>query len=156
MLSVDLAQLYGVPVKSLNQSVARNRARFPEDFMFQLTREEAVACSNWALRWSCQNGHLAVAQWLTDRFRLTREDAVAHNNSILRGSCEKGHLAIAQWLTDRFQLTRDDVLTDSSYALRWSYRNGHLGVAQWLVDQGIESISLNPDSVVTTWQALAK
>ena len=40
MLSVDLAQLYGVPVKSFNQSVRRNRARFPEDFMFQLTREE--------------------------------------------------------------------------------------------------------------------
>ncbi len=40
MLSADLAQLYGVPVKSFNQSVRRNRARFPEDFMFQLTREE--------------------------------------------------------------------------------------------------------------------
>ena len=40
MLSVDLAGLYGVPVKSFNQSVRRNRARFPEDFMFQLTREE--------------------------------------------------------------------------------------------------------------------
>jgi pyruvate,water dikinase len=32
----------------------------------------------------------------------------------------------------------------------------HPDFAQWLVDQGIESISLNPDSVVATWQALAK
>ena len=32
----------------------------------------------------------------------------------------------------------------------------HLDFAQWLVSKGIESISLNPDSVVSTWQALAK
>jgi pyruvate,water dikinase len=32
----------------------------------------------------------------------------------------------------------------------------HPDFAQWLVDQGIESISLNPDSVIATWQALAK
>jgi len=32
----------------------------------------------------------------------------------------------------------------------------HLEFAQWLVSMGIESISLNPDSVVATWQALAK
>jgi pyruvate,water dikinase len=31
----------------------------------------------------------------------------------------------------------------------------HPDFAQWLVDQGIESISLNPDSVIATWQALA-
>jgi hypothetical protein len=40
MLSSDLAKLYGVPAKVLNQSVARNSDRFPDDFMFQLTREE--------------------------------------------------------------------------------------------------------------------
>ena len=36
MLDVDLAFLYGVETKVLNQSVKRNRIRFPEDFMFQL------------------------------------------------------------------------------------------------------------------------
>jgi hypothetical protein len=41
MIDVDLAQLYGVPTKGLNQRVQRNRKRFPEDFMFQLTEEEA-------------------------------------------------------------------------------------------------------------------
>ena len=40
MLSVDLAELYGVAVKALNQAVRRNINRFPEDFMFQLTQEE--------------------------------------------------------------------------------------------------------------------
>ena len=40
MLDSDLAALYGVPTRVLNQAVKRNRDRFPEDFMFQLTKEE--------------------------------------------------------------------------------------------------------------------
>jgi hypothetical protein len=41
MLDSDLAQLYGVPTRRLNEQVRRNIARFPADFMFQLTPEEA-------------------------------------------------------------------------------------------------------------------
>ena len=40
MLDSDLASLYGVETKVLNQAVKRNFSRFPEDFMFQLTVEE--------------------------------------------------------------------------------------------------------------------
>lgn len=40
MLDFDLAVLYGYEVRALNQQVKRNIARFPEDFMFQLTKEE--------------------------------------------------------------------------------------------------------------------
>src|SRR5215471_2669141 len=41
LLDADLAGLYGVAVKALNQAVARNVARFPRDFMFQLSEAEA-------------------------------------------------------------------------------------------------------------------
>ena len=41
MLDSDLAELYGVPTKVFNQAVQRNSERFPEDFMFQLSYEEA-------------------------------------------------------------------------------------------------------------------
>lgn len=41
MLDSDLAMLYGVETRTLNQAVKRNINRFPEDFMFQLTQEEA-------------------------------------------------------------------------------------------------------------------
>jgi len=41
MLDKDLAELYGVKTKVLNQAVKRNRERFPGDFMFQLTWAEA-------------------------------------------------------------------------------------------------------------------
>lgn len=40
MLDSDLAELYGVETKALNQAVKRNATRFPADFMFQLTQEE--------------------------------------------------------------------------------------------------------------------
>jgi len=41
LLDADLAELYGVETKLLNRAVKRNRDRFPDDFMFQLTGEEA-------------------------------------------------------------------------------------------------------------------
>ena len=44
MLYMDLAFLYGVQTKVLNQSVKRNLDRFPEDFMFQLNKEEVDLC----------------------------------------------------------------------------------------------------------------
>ena len=43
LLDSDLAELYGVPTKALNQAVKRNAERFPEDFMFRLSGPEAEA-----------------------------------------------------------------------------------------------------------------
>ena len=54
MVDRDLANLYGVPTKILNQAVKRNLERFPKDFMFQLNEEETqnwrsqFVTSNWA------------------------------------------------------------------------------------------------------------
>jgi hypothetical protein len=39
ILDRDLAALYGVPTSRFNEAVKRNRRRFPDDFMFQLTRQ---------------------------------------------------------------------------------------------------------------------
>lgn len=53
MLDFDLANMYGVETRALNQSVKRNIERFPEDFMFQLTKEELdvlksqIVTSSW-------------------------------------------------------------------------------------------------------------
>lgn len=46
MLDTILAALYDVPTKRLNQAVRRNRSRFPEDFMFQLSWDEAKALTS--------------------------------------------------------------------------------------------------------------
>jgi hypothetical protein len=56
MLDSDLAQLYGVETKRLNEQVKRNIDRFPGDFMFQLTETEfenlksQIATSSWGGR----------------------------------------------------------------------------------------------------------
>jgi hypothetical protein len=42
ILDADLAELYQVPTRSLNQAVRRNLDRFPPDFMFRLTKQEAA------------------------------------------------------------------------------------------------------------------
>jgi hypothetical protein len=42
MLDSDLAELYGVETRISNQAIKRNIERFPEDFMFQLTKENGV------------------------------------------------------------------------------------------------------------------
>lgn len=43
ILAADLAKIYGVETRALNQAVKRNQERFPEDFTFRLTREETMA-----------------------------------------------------------------------------------------------------------------
>jgi hypothetical protein len=43
ILDFDLAEIYGVPTKRLNEQVKRNKKRFPRDFMFQLTLDETSA-----------------------------------------------------------------------------------------------------------------
>lgn len=56
ILDIDLANLYGVSPKRLNEQVKRNRGRFPDDFMFQLENQEVrnlrsqIATANWTMR----------------------------------------------------------------------------------------------------------
>jgi hypothetical protein len=52
MLDRDLADLYGVETRVFNQSVKRNITRFPQDFMFQLTKEEL---ENWRSQFMTSN-----------------------------------------------------------------------------------------------------
>jgi hypothetical protein len=49
MLDRDLAVLYGVETRALNQAVGRNIERFPEDFMLRLTREEIMRISQFVI-----------------------------------------------------------------------------------------------------------
>ncbi len=46
ILDTDLARIYGIPTFRLNEAVKRNQDRFPADFMFQLTGEEAMALTS--------------------------------------------------------------------------------------------------------------
>lgn len=77
MLDSDLAKLYGVETKALNQAVKRNIQRFPPDFMFQLTKEECLRSQIVTLN-TAQGRHL---KYLPHVFT---ENGVAMLSSVLR------------------------------------------------------------------------
>jgi hypothetical protein len=73
MLDRDLADLYDVPTKALNQAVHRNRTRFPEDFMFQLTRDEADNLRSQSVTSSAERAFVHLRQLLATHAELTRK-----------------------------------------------------------------------------------
>ncbi|MDD6746988.1 MAG: ORF6N domain-containing protein [Paludibacteraceae bacterium] len=82
ILDRDLARLYGVETKRLNQQVQRNLERFPEDFMFQLTKEEAeLSRSQFA---TLNNG----SDNLKSQFATSSEDSSRSQFATLNG---RGH-----------------------------------------------------------------
>jgi hypothetical protein len=58
MLDSDLAKIYGVTTKRLNEQVRRNRTRFPDDFMFQLTEDEL---ENWRSQFATSNSSIKMS-----------------------------------------------------------------------------------------------
>src|SRR5262245_57431858 len=83
MLDADLAELYGVTTKRLNEQVKRNKARFPQDFVFRLTRgekEEVVA--------NCD--HLRKL-----KFSPTLPQAFTEHGALMLASVLKSGIAVA-------------------------------------------------------------
>ena len=67
MLDADLAALYGVTTRRLNEQVRRNQARFPADFMFRLTRDEvAILKSQFATSSSAWGGRRKLPSAFTE------------------------------------------------------------------------------------------
>lgn len=78
LLDRDLAELYGVPTKVLNQAVKRNRKRFPDDFMFQLSADELEL---WRSHFVTSNSKAKMA--LRRRPHAFTEQGVAMLSSVL-------------------------------------------------------------------------
>lgn len=77
MLDRDLAELYDVATRTLNQAVRRNKKRFPADFMFQLTKEEM---ENWKSQIVISN---SIKMGLRKRPLAFTEQGVAMLSSVL-------------------------------------------------------------------------
>jgi len=91
MLDSDLAELYGVEARALNQAVVRNRDRFPEDFMFQLSAEEYEAVRSRFVTGPHSNSSQTVMSSRKHRGRVYRpyaftEQGVAMLSSVLRSA----------------------------------------------------------------------
>lgn len=90
MIDRDLAELYGVETKKLNQAVKRNIKRFPEDFMFQLTdgeqNELVTNCDHLKnLKFSYQNAYAFTEHGVTMLASvLNSEKAIEINVQIVR------------------------------------------------------------------------
>lgn len=75
---------------------------------FGLSRVDARANDNYALRIACRNGHVSVLEYLHKGFGLTADDARARNNFAIRHACARGHLSILKYLCEGFGLTIKD------------------------------------------------
>ena len=83
MLSSDLAELYGVETRALNQAVKRNSTRFPEDFMFQLSDNEEENLKSQIVMSSLSNFSNNYGGKRVNAFVFT-EQGVAMLSSVLR------------------------------------------------------------------------
>jgi len=90
MLDSDLADLYGVTTGNLNLAVRRNKSRFPQDFMFQLTAEEAKSLLLQTARSKGRGGRRTPPSVFTEQgvamlsSVLRSEQAVQVNIAIMR------------------------------------------------------------------------
>ncbi|MGQ3014224.1 MAG: ORF6N domain-containing protein [Flavobacteriales bacterium] len=83
MLDSDLAEMYGVETKQLKRQVKRNAERFPEDFMFTLTRKELehLRCQNGTSSWG---GTRYMPMAFTEQGVAMHDGPVCRRTNILR------------------------------------------------------------------------
>jgi hypothetical protein len=130
ILDRDLAALYEVPTKSINLAVKRNKIRFPEDFVIQLTRDEVenlkfqIETSSWGGRrkkpWAFTEQGVAMLSSV-----LRSERAALVNIGIMRAFVRLSRVLSAnQRLIERIEKVeerldrQDDALSEHSIALR--------------------------------------
>lgn len=128
MIDRDLSDLYGVSTKVLNQAVKRNITRFPSDFMFQLTNEEALhlksqfVTSSWGgaryLPYAFTENGVAMLSSV-----LRSEVAIQINISIMRAfvtirqsivTSPSDKLAVLQHEMSELKLYLEEVFTDQN------------------------------------------
>lgn len=101
ILDRDLAELYGVTTKALNQAVSRNRARFPADFALRLTRRESANLRSQSVTSSFHGGSRYLPRAFTEHgiamlSSVLRSDrAVAVNVAIMRAFVRLREIALS-------------------------------------------------------------
>jgi hypothetical protein len=76
---------------------------------FQITREEAVLCNNYAFRCACTCGHLEVCEWLHKTFQLKKEEINFHINSMFGWVCFNENYEIIIFLCNTFNITNEEI-----------------------------------------------
>lgn len=123
MLDSDLAELYGVTTGNLNLAVRRNKTRFPQDFMFQLTAEEAKSLLLQTARTKGRGGRRTPPYVFTEQgvamlsSVLRSEHAVQVNIAIMRAFVRlRELLAVHKDLAHKIEaLERKDAEHDAKF-----------------------------------------
>ena len=111
ILDADLAALYGVPTKRLNEQVKRNASRFPSDFLFRLTSDEAEGC--WRSR--SQIATLKRGQNIKYLpYAFTEHGALMAANILSSPSA----VAMSVYVIRAFVKMREDIATNCSWIRR--------------------------------------
>ena len=128
MLDKDLARLYGVSVKRLNEQVKRNLKRFPQDFMFLLTKQEVMALRSQIVTLNTQP---LVAQGDSDL-----RSQIATSNGELSVAQEVNNLK-SQIVISGEQLLKEQGVTNSGM----SSRGGRRYLPYVFTEQGVAMLS---------------
>ena len=144
MLDRDLAMIYGVETRNINQAVKRNLERFPERFMFQLTKEEhdALRGQNLSLNLKSQN---ATSSWGGIRklpFVFT-EQGVSQLSAVLKS---KTAIEISIRIMDAFVAMRRFLSANAGMFQRIEKLERH----QMLTDQKVELVLQRMDELSPT------
>jgi len=108
MLDSDLAALYGVETKVLNQAVRRNIERFPEDFMFQLTSDEAERLRSQSVTSKSGRGGRRTAPYAFTEQGVAMLSSVLSSPSAIRVNIEimRAFVRLRQMATSNADLAR--------------------------------------------------
>jgi phage regulator Rha-like protein len=107
LLDSDLARLYGVPTKQLNQQIRRNAAKFPDDFAFQLNYTEAVAI----MRSRSQNATLKRGQNIKYRPYVFTDYGAIQVANVLNSPTAT---AMSIYVVRSFMQMREELLTSAA------------------------------------------
>lgn len=88
MLDSELAKLYGVTTKALNQSMRRNSERFPEDFAFQLTTQEFTNLRSQIVTAKAAHGKRRYPPWVFTEHGVAMLSSVLNSRTAIRVNVE--------------------------------------------------------------------
>ena len=122
MLDEDLAALYEVEVKVLNQAVKRNLDRFPDDFMFQLTAEEALPLRSQIVTLKSGRGqHRKYSPYAFTEQGVAMLSSVLHSDRAIQVNIEimRAFVRLRQMLSTNAELSRKLATLEKKYDVQF-------------------------------------
>jgi hypothetical protein len=129
VLDSDLAQLFGVETKVFNQAIKRNKDRFPEDFAFQITREEVVNLKSQFVTSSASLGAGLRSQTVT----LEKSRRGAHSKYLPWAFSEHGAIMAAMVLRSDYA-TKMSIYVVRAFVKMRDELTANLGVLRRLAE----------------------